>query len=634
MSDKNIVIVGAGYAGVHAAKKLAKKFKKDPSVKITLIDRNPYHTMLTELHEVAANRVGPEAVKLDLQKLFCRLKNVNLVTDRVTHVDTDKKIVETEHGSFPYDYLVLGMGSEPNDYGISGVKEHGFTLWSLEDAVRLREHIEKTVAKAATVRDEALRKAMLTFVVCGSGFTGVEMVGELIEWKERLAKDNRIKPEEITLYLVEAAPTILNFFDEKDAAKAEKYLVKNGVKILKNSPIVEVKADRVVLKSGEELPTHTLIWTAGIKANSDTDEYGLEKARMGRIKVNKYMQAEGMEHVYVVGDLAYYEEEEGKPTPQIVEAAEQTAATAAKNIIADIRGGEKVAYEGKYHGFMCSIGARYGVANLMGIRLSGFFANLMKHLVNLYYFFGLRSAYYMVQYIRHEFFETKDKRNIFRDLTTRYGNVLWSFPLRIWLGLFWIDEAGSKLWGASVWDEATSSLKNIGLLFKGLGEDSWLVDETVKMPFEWLQVATSGATTAATTAASQAADATQWAEPILSKMPGWFEWLMQLMLPTPEMAIFMQKMVVFIELALGLAILFGLFTWLASAGSTAFLGVFILSAMLGWDKFWALPASIALMNGAGRGFGLDYWVMPFLAEKLGTFWYGEDRSIHIQDARS
>ena len=303
MSDKNIVVVGAGYAGVHATKRLAKKFKKDPSVKITLIDRHSYHTMMTELHEVAAHRVEPEAIQFDLQKLFCRLKNVNLVTDNVTNVDTDKKVVETEHGSYPYDYLILGLGSEPNDYGTPGVKEHAFTLWSFEDAVRLREHIEKTVAKAALVRDEAVRKAMLTFVVCGSGFTGVEMIGELIEWKERLAIDNKIKPEEISLYLVEAAPTILNIFDDKDAAKAEKYMVKNGVKILKSSPIVEVKEDRVVLKSGEELPTHTLIWTAGIKANSDTADYGLETARAGRIKVNEYMQAEGMKDVYVVGDL-------------------------------------------------------------------------------------------------------------------------------------------------------------------------------------------------------------------------------------------------------------------------------------------------------------------------------------------
>jgi len=617
MANTNIVIIGAGYAGVHAAKKLAKKYKKDDSVTITLIDRHSYHTMMTELHEVAAHRVEPDAIQFDLRKLFNRTK-VQLVTDNVTHVDHEKKVVVTEDGNYPYDYLILGMGGEPNDFGTPGVKEHGFTLWSWEDAMKLREHIEKTVRVAATVKDEAKRRAMLTFTVCGSGFTGVEMIGELLEWKGRLAKDHKLDESEITLYLVEAAPTILNMLDRKDADKAERYMVKNGIEILKSSPIVEVKEDRVILKSGQEIPTYTLIWTAGVKANSDTKDYGMETARAGRLKVNQYMEAEGLENVYVVGDLAYFEEEEGKPTPQIVEAAEQTAGTAAKNIIASISGGEKVPYKGKYHGFMVSIGARYGVANLSGIRLSGWFAIFMKHMVNLYYFFGIRSGYYMVQYIKHEFFQTKDKRNIFRDFTTRYGNVLWSFPLRIFVGGFWLAEAGAKLWGATVWEKATSSWSNVNLLFKGLGEDSWLVSDAVKLPFDWLQTATSGAS----------ANAENFATPILSKMPGWFEWIMKIMMPNADVAVFMQKFMVFVEIGIGLALIFGLFTWLASAASAGFLFMFTLCAMLGWDKVWALPASIALMNGAGRTLGLDYWVIPFLSNKLGKWWYGKEQSIY------
>ena len=141
-------------------------------------------------------------------------------------------------------------------------------------------------------------------------------------------------------------------------------------------PIVEVKAESILLKSGEEIPTHTLIWTAGVKANSDTKDYGMSTGRAGRLKVNEYMEAEGLQNTYVVGDLAYFEDESGKPAPQIVEAAEQTGSTAAKNIIAEISGGEKTPFEGKYHGTMVSIGGRYGVANVSGMRLSGWFANL------------------------------------------------------------------------------------------------------------------------------------------------------------------------------------------------------------------------------------------------------------------
>lgn len=617
MANKNIVIIGAGYAGVHAAKKLAKKFKKDDSISITLIDRHSYHTMMTELHEVATHRVEPDAIQFDLRRLFNRTK-VNLVTDNVTHVDHDTKTVITENGEYPFDYLILGMGAEPNDFKTPGVKEHAFTLWSFEDAIRLRSHIEKTVAAAAVEHNEAKRRAMLTFVVCGSGFTGIELVGEFIEWKDRLAIDNKIDPEEITLYVVEAATTILNMLERREADKAEAYLVKNGVKILKNSPIVEVREDEVVIMDKSTIPTYTLAWTAGIQANSDTAEYGMEKAHARRLKVNQYMESEQYEGVYVVGDLAYFEEEEGKPTPQIVEAAEQTGSTAAKNIIADITGGEKTAYKGKYHGIMVSIGARYGVANLMGIHLSGWFANFVKHLVNLFYLFTIGSGYYMFKYVQHEFFQTRDKRNIFRDLLTRYGNVLWSLPLRIFVGAFWLAEGGAKLWGQEIWQKATSSFSDLPLLFQGIGEDSWLRTSTVNMTYPWLQDPTSGATDAAT----------DWAEPILSEMPGWFAWIMEIMMPNVEVALFMQKMMVFIEIAIGLAIIFGLFTWLANAASVAFLTMFTLSAMLGWDKVWALPASIALMNGSGRTFGLDYWIIPYVQNKLGRFWYGKEQSIY------
>ncbi|RYL92429.1 FAD-dependent oxidoreductase [Sporolactobacillus sp. THM19-2] len=626
MSNKNIVIIGAGYAGVHATKKLAKAFKKDDSVTITLIDRHSYHTMMTELHEVAAHRVEPDAIQFDLRKLF-RKSKVRLVTDSVRQLDRDKKTVITDHGAYPYDYLILGIGGEPNDFGIPGVKEHGFTLLSWEDAVKLRRHIEETVRKAATVHDEAKRKAMLTFAVCGSGFTGVEMIGELLEWKRELAAINKLDESDISLILVEAVPTILNMLDRKDAGKAEHYMVKKGIRILTSSPIVKVEADRIVLKSGEEIPTYTLIWTAGVRANSDVKPFGLASAKAGRLKVNPYLEAEGMENIYVVGDLAYHEED-GKPVPQIVEAAEQTGGTAAKNIIASINGGEKTAYHGKYHGVMVSIGARFGVANLMGWRLSSWFANFMKHVVNLYYFLCIHSGYYMFHYIMHEFFHTKYKRNIFRNWSARYGNVLWSVPLRVVVGGFWLTEAFAKIWGEATWKEATSSWSKVHLLFNGIGKDSWLTSDTVKMPFDWLQTTTTGASQAA---GSSSDAATQWAAPIFSKMPGWFEWIMKILLPNADVAIFMQKMMLFIELGIGLAILAGLLTWICSAASAGFLVVFILSAMMGWDKFWALPASIALMNGSGRTIGLDYWVVPFLQKFFGRLWYGKSQSVYGPD---
>lgn len=643
MTKQNIVVVGAGYAGVSATKFLAKKFKKDTDVTITLIDRHSYHTMMTELHEVAGGRVEPEAIQYDLQRLFSRKKNVKLVTDTVTGIDKENKVVKTLAGSYPFDQLILGMGGEPNDFGTPGVKENGFTLWSFDDAVKIRHHIEATVAKAAIEPDAEVRKAMLTFVVCGSGFTGIEMVGELIDWKDRLAKDAKIDPDEITLMVVEAMPTILNMLSRNDAAKAERYLEKKNVQLLLNSPIVEVAADHIKLKDGSKVPTHTLIWTAGVKATSDAADFGLEAARGSRLVANEYMQAKGYEdkNIYIIGDLVYYEETPNTPTPQIVQAAEQTGHTAAANIVADIKGGEKHAFKGNYQGFMVSIGAKWGVANLFDkIHLSGFLAIIMKHIVNLKYFFDIRSGYYMFQYIMHEIFHIKDDRSVARGHTSRYGNVLWSVPLRVFYGMVWLVESMKKIVGNGDYLKPST----------WFGDGSWFTDKVV-FPFPWLQeqvtTGASQATETATTAASGAADAaasggadaaTQAAHfglsyaygetpmQVFDHMPKWFESVMKFMMPNQEVALFMQKFMTIVEVCIALALIAGLFTWLSSAATIGLTIAFCLSGMFYWVNIWFIFVAFALMNGSGRAVGLDRWVIPWIQRKLGKAWYGTPKA--------
>lgn len=643
MTKQNIVVVGAGYAGVSATKFLAKKFKKDTDVTITLIDRHSYHTMMTELHEVAGGRVEPEAIQYDLQRLFSRKKNVKLVTDTVTGIDKENKVVKTLAGSYPFDQLILGMGGEPNDFGTPGVKENGFTLWSFDDAVKIRHHIEATVAKAAIEPDAEVRKAMLTFVVCCSGFTGIEMVGELIDWKDRLAKDAKIDPDEITLMVVEAMPTILNMLSRNDAAKAERYLEKKNVQLLLNSPIVEVAADHIKLKDGSEVPTHTLIWTAGVKATSDAADFGLEAARGSRLVANEYMQAKGYEdkNIYIIGDLVYYEETPNTPTPQIVQAAEQTGHTAAANIVADIKGGEKHAFKGNYQGFMVSIGAKWGVANLFDkIHLSGFLAIIMKHIVNLKYFFDIRSGYYMFQYIMHEIFHIKDDRSVARGHSSRYGNVLWSVPLRVFYGMVWLVESMKKIVGNGDYLKPST----------WFGDGSWFTDKVV-FPFPWLQeqvtTGASQATETATTAASGAADAaasggadaaTQAAHfglsyaygetpmQVFDHMPKWFESVMKFMMPNQEVALFMQKFMTIVEVCIALALIAGLFTWLSSAATIGLTIAFCLSGMFYWVNIWFIFVAFALMNGSGRAVGLDRWVIPWIQRKLGKAWYGTPKA--------
>ncbi|MGL5414049.1 MAG: FAD-dependent oxidoreductase [Clostridium sp.] len=637
MSTK-IVILGAGYAGVHAAKKLGRKYKKRDDVEITLIDKNPYHTLMTELHEVAGGRVPEESVKIELSRIFHRSK-VKVIVDLIENVDTDNKKIKTSNDVFEYDYLMIGMGSEPAFFGVPGVKENGFTLWSLEDALRIKEHIKDRVKEASFERNKEKRKRMLTFVVAGSGFTGIEMAGELLEWKEVLAKKYRVDSEEIRILVVEAMGTILNMLDRKQADKAEKYMSKHKVEVLKNSPITEVTKNTIKLKSGQVIPTETLIWTCGIQANNDLEALEVEKGRAGRYKTNEYMEAMGIDDVYIVGDLAYLEDEKGNGNPQIVEAAEQTAVAAAKNIINKVEGKEeKVKFKPNYHGFMVSIGGRYGVANLMGVKLSGFFAMVMKHLINMVYLFSVNDVHAVYNYLQHEFFAMKERRCILRGHLSSKGNRLWLVPLRIYIGFLWLFEGLKKFIGEETWkaafDGAEGAFSNadgfidgIGAYVTSLGDnlvigwDSWMKMGNVKMPFSWLQDATSGASEVVEGAANMP-------EPIFETMPKFYEAIMQVFMPNAEIAVWAQRVVVIMEIGIGICLIVGLFTFLASAASAFMTVNFILSAMAGVEILWFTFGSIALMSGAGRTFGLDYYIMPWISEIASNLWMGKRKPIY------
>ena len=448
------------------------------------------------------------------------------------------------------------------------------------------------------------------------------MAGELLEWKSRLAREYNVDESEVTLKVVEAMGTILNMLDRKQADKAEKYMVKHGMEILKNSPIVEVTENQVILKSGEKIDTRTLIWTCGIQGNQDAKEYGLETARAGRLQTNEFMQAVGKKDVFVVGDMAYFEEEPGKGTPQIVEAAEQTANTAVKNIIASIENKEMEKFKSSYHGFMVSIGGRYCVANLMGVKLSGFIAMVMKHLVNMYYLWGVNNINAVYNYLQHEFFTMEDKRSVMRGHLSSKANRLWLVPLRLYIGCLWLIEGLKKLLGDSTWESMWNANSINGFFNKiTIGSDSWVKAGNVKMPFTWLQDATSGAS-----AAGEAA--TETLTPILKEVPGWYSSIMQIMMPNPEVAVWFQRIVVLMEIGMGLCLIAGLFTFICSAVSAGMTINFILCAMAGWDILWFTFGSIALMGGAGRTFGLDYYVMPWITKLADNFWHGKKTPVY------
>ncbi len=622
MSKKNIVILGAGYGGVHTAKILSKKYKKNNDIEITLIDRNPIHTLMTELHEVAGGRVEPDSVQVDLRKIFHGSK-VNIITEEVKNVDINKQVLVTEFSEYKYDYLILGTGSEPTYFGIPGVQEHGFSLWSLDNAIKIRNHIKNMFKLASKERNEQKRQAMLTFAVAGAGFTGIEMVGELIEWKKKLCKEYNVDQSDVKLMVVEALGNILNILDDKMALKAEKYMIKHKVEILKNSAITEVTPNDVTLKDGRKISTKTLIWTCGVQGNSFCANIGVTLTNRCRINANEFMQALNKENVYVVGDAAFIEEGASKGLPQIVEAALQTADTAAHNIVADIEKTAKKPFKSNYHGFMVSIGSHYAVADVGGMKLTGIFATAMKHLVNLHYLFGVGGFYLIYRYLFHEFFDIKERRSVLGGHLSAKSPSIWLIPLRLYIGSMWVLEGLKKLIGEDTFAKASGLHK----ITSGIGADSWFLNGNIKMPFQWLHVAADG-TASASVEATTTTVSNALPSPILSGMPGFFEAIMKVLIPNPEVAVWFQRIVVCTEIGIGLCLLAGLFTWLASAAS-AFLAInFVLSAMAGYDILWYFFGAIALMAGAGKSFGLDYFVMPWLGKQLGNFWFGKQKPLY------
>lgn len=542
---KNIVVIGAGFSGVYATKKLAKRFKGNPDVHITLIDRHSYFTYMTRLHEVATERVEPNSIQYDLQRIFHKQKNVQLITDNISEVDKEAKKVVGENGTYPFDSLLISMGGEPNDFGTPGVKENGYTLWSMEDAIALRDHINVIIRQGALERDPQKRQAMLTLVVCGSGFTGAETVGELIDYKKVLARENKIDPSEIKIMLVEAAPTIINMLDRTNAAHAESYFKKNNVEIRTSSMITQVNSDSVEIKDQDPISTDTLIWTAGVKTNHVADSFGIEAGRGGRLVTNKYLQAKGFEDksIYVAGDNANATEEGAKrAVPQTAQEAENEAIVVSTNMAADIDGNQNyMEFKDKNMGFTVSFGAHYGIAQVFGgKRVRGWIATIMKHFTNIMYFMRIHSGYFMFKYILEEFFRVKNGRTVFGYNTSKRSNVLWSVPLRLFFGL--------------------------ALFLDGMAN----VNDSVSF--------------------------------LVTAHPGLGA----------------------LEIVLGALIFLGLFTWLANL----IVIILFFFAMLTWPTTWTLFVALALMNGSGRSFGLDYWFVPWLQKTWGRSRYGVPQSIY------
>lgn len=658
---KRIAILGAGYGGVAAAKSLHKIFKKNKDVQITVYDRNPFHTLMTELHEVAGGRTEPDSVQVSLEKIFGGMR-VEVKIETITNIRFKDNVLVGKEGEYAYDYLVLGPGAEPEYFGIPGAKENSFSLWSFDDALVLRRHIEDQFLKASREPNEAKRRQALTFVVAGAGFTGMEMLGELLEWKGPLCHRYGVDEAEVSVVLVEAMTEILPILPKKLRENTMKFLAKKEAVVHLNTPITEVRADGITVKGGNVIATDTLIWTCGVrgcefagkldftggkehgKSSLTEEETNLRFniLKKARLRSNEYMQSVEYDNVYLVGDVLWFSEK-NRTLPQVVETAIQTAEFAAHNIAADMGHGTKKAFRSNYHGFMVSVGSKFAVAHVMGMVLTGFMAMAMKHLVNFHYLWTVAGVNACWEYAQHHFFVVKNGRSQVGNQLANKTPTYWLLPIRVALGAMWVVQVLEKVFKG--WLDLEKGPSSSWMFSPGVKQAGWTWDAATAATGEVVEGAE--AVVDAATAASGAVDTTAAvAGQSIDLLKGmnnpmmppdlfivqWMRWFMDNIISQIHYG-FLQYMVLGTELFVALALLGGTFTWVAGVVSLGLCIMFTTAGFFTWNSAWMIFASVAVLGGAGRVLGLDAWIMPWLhrwwnGNKLAkkTYWYvGEPR---------
>jgi NADH:quinone reductase (non-electrogenic) len=379
LSEKTrILILGGGFAGLHAAIHLDDTLPRDPEVEITLINRDNFFLFTPMLHEVAASDLDLTNIVNPIRKL---LKRISLFAGEVEAIDLERKTVIVSHGfghhhhDIPYDHVVIGLGSITNFFNLPGLEKRALTMKSLGDAIHLRNRLIAHLEEADTECCADVRRPLLTFVVAGGGFAGVETIAGINDFVRKAVRFySNLRADMLRVVLVHPGNVILPELGEELGRYTETKLAERGVEIRVSTRVTGVTGDTVQLSSGEEIESKALIWTAGTSPNPVLDSLPCVKER-GRLKVDEMLRLPGHEGVWALGDCAVVPDRKtGQYHPPTAQHALREGKTLAKNLIATVRGGTLKPFSFSTIGQPAAIGRRTGVANILGINFSGFLA--------------------------------------------------------------------------------------------------------------------------------------------------------------------------------------------------------------------------------------------------------------------
>ncbi len=392
MAEPHVVIVGGGFGGLYAARALDRT-----PVRVTLLDRQNHHLFQPLLYQVATASLNPSDIGIPLRYVLRGQRNATVLLAEVASIDlATKTLTLSDDETLGYDYLVLATGATHSYFGNDQWAPHAPGLKSLEDAVELRQRFLLAFEAAEREDDPDRRKALLTFVVIGAGPTGAEMAGSMAEIARRGMAMNfrRIDTREARVILVEGVDRVLPSYAPELSAKARAQLESIGVEVRTGSRVTAIDEGHVTLGT-ETIATRNVVWAAGVAGSPLARTLGVPLDRVGRVKVDEFLSVAGHPEVFVVGDLAY-REQDGKPLPGVCQGGIQGGRYAARQIVRSVfnEGREPYRYDDK--GSMATLGRNAAIAEIYGTKLSGFLAWLAWLLIHIAFLIGFRNRVFVM----------------------------------------------------------------------------------------------------------------------------------------------------------------------------------------------------------------------------------------------
>ncbi len=387
MSLPHVVIVGAGFAGLDAARAL----RRAPAT-VTVLDRHNHHVFQPLLYQVATAGLSPADIASPIRHVLSRQANTRVLLADVKGIDLSRRVLSLDDGQISYDYLIVATGSSHTYFGHPEWEELAPGLKTLDNALVIRRRFLLAFERAERETSEARRRMLLTFVIVGGGPTGVELAGALAEIaRHSLHREFRtIEPEHATVILIERGPTILPTFPESLRNAARASLQRLGVDVRENIPVTSVEPNFVHLE-GQTISAGTILWAAGVAASPFGRWLGVPLDRVGRVIVEPDLSIPGHPEVFVVGDLALFMDQEGKPLPGLAPVAQQQGRHAARNIVRLIQHQPAGQFRYRDYGNMATIGRGAAIADFGWLHLSGFIGWLAWLFVHIMRLVGFRN---------------------------------------------------------------------------------------------------------------------------------------------------------------------------------------------------------------------------------------------------